>query len=364
MELSQHVRPERRFELEYPRCLPGPNQLIDLRVIQVELVKVERLSVPLLHHLHGAMDHRECREPQKVHLQHADLLEADHVELCDYSFAAVLRSSGSLWRCAYRDVLVQGPRRYDDTRSMDGRVTRQALYALAQVDEPGYVLIFFPELTQLRDSLRGLRYGERKPRTRRNQLRDLVSVTQRHAEHTSDVPYRGTRLQRAERNYLADAVVAVPFFHIVNHLPTTLETKVDVYVRHRDTIRVEESLEQQVEPEGINIRDSQRIGHERTGHRSATGADRDTTFRGCANEVFYYEEISCVPGLGDYAQLIVQAFLYVVGEWGAVTAAGPASCQFHKQVIVILVTVGPRKLGHEIACLEIEFTKVGNFLRV
>ena len=110
-ELAQHVRSERRFKLEYA-CRPAVTEhLVNLRIIQVQSVDIDRHTVPLLNHLAGVVDDRQGLQPEKVHLQHARVLERDHVVLRDDGrIVFPVGPTPLLRRRAYGHILVQGPR--------------------------------------------------------------------------------------------------------------------------------------------------------------------------------------------------------------------------------------------------------------
>ena len=57
----QHVRCEWGLKLKYARRPPGPQHVIDLRVIERDRVNVERTADALLDGFHRIMDHGESR---------------------------------------------------------------------------------------------------------------------------------------------------------------------------------------------------------------------------------------------------------------------------------------------------------------
>ena len=61
--------------------------------------------------------------------------------------------------------------------------------------------------------------------------------------------------------------------HVVDHAVAAFLAEVDVEVRHRHAFRVEESLEQQIEAQRVQIGDGQRPGGDRSGTRTAAGTD-------------------------------------------------------------------------------------------
>jgi hypothetical protein len=104
--------------------------------------------------------------------------------------------------------------------------------------------IFIAERLQLRLALNGLCKRHGRGGILRHQLGQPVHLPVRHLQHATDVAQHSARLQRSEGDDLPDLLAAVAFLHITDHLTAVL-TEVDVEVRHRDALRIEEALEQQ-----------------------------------------------------------------------------------------------------------------------
>ena len=73
----------------------------------------------------------------------------------------------------------------------------------------------------------------------------------------------------------ATLVAAVVLLHVVDDLVAPVLAEVDVEVRHRHAVGIEEALEQQAEAQRIEVGDGERIGDQRAGARAAARADRD-----------------------------------------------------------------------------------------
>ena len=73
----------------------------------------------------------------------------------------------------------------------------------------------------------------------------------------------------------ATLVAAVLFLHVADHLVAPLLAEIDVEVRHRDALGIEEALEQEPEADRIEIGDGERIGDERAGAGAAARPDRN-----------------------------------------------------------------------------------------
>ena len=81
--------------------------------------------MPLLHHLAGVTDHGERFQPEKIHLQEAEIFNRPHRILCGDRAVVVLFERQNVHQRLGPD---HNPRR------MDGRVSRQVLKNERRVD--------------------------------------------------------------------------------------------------------------------------------------------------------------------------------------------------------------------------------------
>ena len=130
------------------------------------------------------------------------------------------------------------------------------------VDELAH-LVFVPVLGLQVRALRE-RLVERHPHLERYQFRDPVHETVRMAEHAADITHHGLGRHRPVGDDLRHRVTTVLACHVVDHAVAVVHAEIDVEIRHRHAFRVEETLEQQVVREGVEIGDTERIGDERT----------------------------------------------------------------------------------------------------
>ncbi len=85
-------------------------------------------------------------------------------------------------------------------------------------------------------------------------------------------------LDGAEGDDLGDLVVAPLVRRVANHLAATAIIEVDIDIGHGHTLGVEESLEQQpVRDGGVDVGDTHRVGHQRTGSDPRPGPTRIPT---------------------------------------------------------------------------------------
>ena len=119
----------------------------------------------------------------------------------------------------------------------------------------------------------GDRLVERDADLERNQLRDAVDVAVRHAERAPDVANDGARRHRAVRRDLRYALAAVALADVIDDAVAPVDAEVDVEVRQRHALRVQEPFEQEIVRERVEVRDAERIGDERADAGAATRSD-------------------------------------------------------------------------------------------
>src|SRR4051794_36396979 len=140
------------------------------------------------------------------------------------------------------------------------------------------------ELTDLGYVLDRLGDRQREVRLIGDQLRQRIRFGGREAERAADVLDRGARLHRAEGDDLTHGLATVLLPNVLDHFAAPLEAEIDVNVGHRDALRIEEALKEQIELERIDVSDAQGIGDERARRRSATRSHGNVHFAGGANE--------------------------------------------------------------------------------
>ena len=113
------------------------------------------------------------------------------------------------------------------------------------------------------------------------------------------------RFDGSKGDDLCHPVVTVFFRDVANDFRAPALIEVDIEVGHRDTIGVEESLEDQTVNDGVQLSDFHGIG--RHGSRSRTAARAHPNAIGLCpvNEVGNNEEVAGESHLGDDADFII-----------------------------------------------------------
>ena len=185
-------------------------------------------------------------------------------------------------------------------------IARKAFERLGELQQPAH--FFFAFLPFGEQRLHFARHLERHELAglERNQLGDAVAEHVRKIEHAPDVAYDRFGRHRAERRDLRHRVRAILLLHVIDDAVPSVLAEVDVEVRHRYALRIEEALEQQRVAQRIEIRDAKRIGDERSGAGAAARAHGNAVALCPINEVGDDQEVAGVAHLNDGPGLEVE----------------------------------------------------------
>ena len=144
---------------------------------------------------------------------------------------------------------------------------RDALERLGGVDEladGGLSLVGGLQFARLLERL-----GERDVQRVRDHPRDAVGGAEVHPEGATGVAEGGLRTERPEGADLRDTVAAVLLHGVLDDLATAVIREVEVHVRHRDALGVQEPLEHEAERERLDVGDVERVQDDRRRRRTA-----------------------------------------------------------------------------------------------
>ena len=97
----------------------------------------------------------------------------------------------------------------------------------------------------------------------RDELGDVVGILEGYVEGAGNILYDGLRFQRAEGYDLPHPIHAIFLGHVIDDLAASFEAEVDVKIRHRNSLRVEEAFEEEVVFQGVDVGDPEGIGDDR-----------------------------------------------------------------------------------------------------
>ncbi len=292
------------FQLEDAHRLGACQLPVGLRVVERDRCQID-LDPALAQQRHRRLQHRQRLEAEEVELHQARRLHPLHVELGD-------RHVG--FRIAIeRHQLVQRALADHDAGGVRRGVTVQAFELLRDVEGAAHHRIAVALGLQPRLVVDGALERHRIGRVLRHQLAELVDLAVRHLQHAADVAQHAARLQRAEGDDLRDPVVAVLGLHVADHLVAAVLAEVDIEVRHRHAVGIEEALEQEPEPDRVEIGDGQRLGDQRAGAGAAARPDRNALRLRPLDEVGDDQEVAGVLHPLDDAELEVEPLAILLG---------------------------------------------------
>ena len=307
-ELAKGVPHPRRLQLEDAERPRVGQELVGLGVVERDPLRVDAHAPALLDEPDGVGDDGQRPEPQEVHLEEPELLDRAHRVLGDDLLA--------LGIAVERDVLHQGLVGDHHPGRVLAGVAGQPLELLGDLPQ---LRDLGPRLDRLGEG-RALPEGlvQRDVQRLGDELRDLVHVPERHAEHPADVPDDRLRLEHVEGDDLRDPVPAVPLHDVVDDLVAPVVGEVDVHVGHGLAAWVQESLEDQAVTYRIYGRDPEAVGDERGRRRAAPRPHRDPPLLRVPDEVPDHQEVAGeLHGLDD-AELVVEAGAHLGGGLGIV----------------------------------------------
>ena len=264
--LPQRVAHALAFHLEHPAGIASLQHLEGFCVVQGEAVEID-LDVEAFQEVFGATQDCQRGEAEEVEFDQTGLLDMLH---------RVLRDQEVRFRIAVeRDKFNQRAVADDDAGGMGGGMAIEAFDAQRDFQQAADAFVLVAQYLQAGFAVHGLLQGYRLGGIVGDQFSDFVDLAEGKTEHAADVAHGGAGLQFAEGDDLGNAVAAIFVTHIVDDAVAAFLAEVDVEVRHRHAFGIEESLEQQIEPQRIEVGDGQCPGGDGPGARSAAGADRN-----------------------------------------------------------------------------------------
>ena len=186
-------------------------------------------------------------------------------------------------------------------------IARQVFQSAGQIEQLAHLFFILDAFLQLGFRLNRLGQRQRFILFKRNQFGKLVAEGIGQVEHAPDVADDRFGRHRPESGNLRNGVFAVFFAHVFDDASAFILTKIDVEVRHRHALRVEEALKQQGVAQRIQIGDADGEGHERTCARAAPRPDGDVIFFTPVDEVGHDQEVAGEAHFDDGLDLGAQA---------------------------------------------------------
>ena len=298
--IFQHALHARTFKLEHGFSFAVGKQLVGGHVVQRDVLerKVLLALVALDDELARDLQNRQRRQAQKVELDQANRFHVVFVVLAHCGGAARL--------LVQRAKIGQLARRDQHTAGVHAHVACHAFELLRQLQQRFNVVFFGQALRQHRFYLDGASDRDVLTRLIRDQLADAIAKGVAHVQHASHIANRCARGHGAESDNLRHRVAAVFVFDVFDHPVPVGLAKVNVKVGHGHPLGVQETLEQQVVLQRVQVGDLQRISHQGARTRAPARADRAAVALGPLNKVAHDQEVTRETHFQNGVQLKLQ----------------------------------------------------------
>ena len=298
-------------------------EFVGLCIVFWHVVNIHIYAVAQFDILEALFDDSQRLESEEVHLDKTDVLHYVTVILGDEdALLAILVLYGTQW-CIFGQVI----RTDDDTTGVDTHLAHGVLQLLCIVEHGGnlglaainevlelsHVLVAVLEINLGRfaflilDVIGESAFGDI--------TLDLIDTSQRNTLYASDIGDSRFGSHGAVGDDVRHACLAVLLCHPVQHFAATCIIKVGINIGEGYTVGIEESLEQQVVLQWVEVGDSQTVGYYRTcGTTTTRTYAHAQLFASCADKVHHDEEVTReTHGLHDM-QLEVDTLLLLLGE--------------------------------------------------
>ncbi|MNM80078.1 hypothetical protein D3C81_920280 [compost metagenome] len=365
LELFDQLFHAARFKLEHRRGFGFLQQGVGRFVVQRDERDIQRRLVDLgavaVDGFQRPVDDRQGPQTEEVELHQTGSFNVVLVELGYQAVAGLVaidrREVGQLGRCD------------NHTTGVLADVTHNALKLARHLPDFRSLLIDLDEVTQ--DLFLFVGFFQGHADFERNHLRQTIRQAIGLALHPRHIADHSFCRHGTEGDDLAYRVAAVLFGHVVDHAVATIHAEVDVEVGHGYPFRVEETFEQQVIFQRVEVGDLLYVGHQRPGTRSTARAHGYTVALGPLDKVHHDQEVTGEPHLDDDIQLEIQPvdvdLTLGLVVFGGVLGQQNAKSFFQaveRHLAEILVdghAIGNREVGQEVcAQLHIDVATLGN----
>ena len=134
--------------------------------------------------------------------------------------------------------------------------------------------------------------------------------------------------------------MSVLILHPFQHLATSIIIKVGIDIRQRDTVRVQETLKQQVVLQGVYLRDTQTIGDHRPGCGATTWSHHHPQLVTCrVDEVLHDKKVTRETHRLHDMQLKTDTVVHLLHQWVAIPLSSTFIGKFGKIVCLKLDSI-------------------------
>ena len=183
-------------------------------------------------------------------------------------------------------------------------VARHSLDSSRHVDDPASRLLRLVLGLELRTRLQRLVY--RHLQRERYRFGDRICLRIADIQHPPYIAHGLLRFHRSKGYDLRHLVFAVFLDNVIYDLAPSLVAEVYIYIRHADSFRIEEPLEDQVVLDRVYIRYPERVCHDAARCRASAGSDHYALVLRVVYEIPDYQEVFHVSHVFYRGKLIVE----------------------------------------------------------
>jgi len=167
----------------------------------------------------------------------------------------------------------------------------------------------------------------------RNEFGEAVRFGKRKLLYTCDILDGRFGRHRTIRDDMRHTFGPVFFRYPTEYFPAAVIVEVGIDIGEGNTVRIQETFEQQVIFDRVDAGDPQTVGNSRTSCRSTAGTDRNAQFfAGGPDEVLHDQEVTGEPHRLHDVQLEVQPLLDFVVQIISVANLCPVVCDLFQVV--------------------------------
>ena len=186
---------------------------------------------------------------------------------------------------------------------MHGGVSWQSFQLFAHIDQIMHLLVFLIELSELRIQFQRTTQGN--VQLIWHHLGNTVSKIVGHIQYTRHIPDHTFGCQSTKSDDLYHLILTVFTFYILDNLLSPLITEVNINIGHGYTLRIQETLKQQIITDRVNVRNVQTVRYDTSRSTSSRSYRYVMTFRP-VDKIPYDQEIINISHLLNNSQLIMQ----------------------------------------------------------
>src|SRR5208337_2249237 len=267
-------------------------------VVEGQGVEVDFDLAILLDHFDGVVENGERSEAEEIHFQEADALEGVHV---------VLRGDFVAIGLVDRNEFSERLRRDDDSGSVRGSVTGKTFESKGDLHQIFQAFVGVDGGFELRRFLEG--DFEFDAERGGDELGEAIDFTVRNVHGATDIFDGGFGRHGAKGDDLGDIFAAVFLGDVLDELAAAAHAEVDVDIGHGNAFRIEETFEEKIVLERIDVGDAKGVADEAASGGATTGTDRYFLCARVLNEIPNDQEVTLIVHLLDHFDFGAEAVL-------------------------------------------------------